>query len=378
MSKRAKRILYLCSTLKSCGPINQLRYIIKGLDRQKYEPFVLTLSPEALDTAQSEIAGLGVEIESLGLSRGACILLGAQRLRQVLSRIEPDLLHSSGFRPDILTGGMVGDIPTVATLRNFPFHDYPMKFGRLLGCWMALKHSTVLPKFNAVVPCSHSIAGLFGPSNFNVHVIQNGIDTEFFCLSSQARRHQIRSEWGIGQGKRVFVTSGSLMPRKDPLTLIRAFRKFSSVTTDHLFVLGDGPLFAACQKEALAQERVHLLGHVGDVRPYLQGADYFVSAAHSEGLPNAVMEAMACGLPVALSDIPSHREQVQPSPLVGELFPVGDEVGLVGCLERLVKFERKHRSEAAVALVDQYFCARKMSLAYQTLYSSLLDGNRES
>jgi glycosyltransferase involved in cell wall biosynthesis len=143
-----------------------------------------------------------------------------------------------------------------------------------------------------------------------------------------------------------------------------------------LFILGDGPLWAACQKEAAGHERVHLVGHIGDVRPYLRGADYYVSASHSEGLPNAVLEAMACGLPVALSDIPSHREQVGPSPLVGELFPPADTVGFGQCLERLTSSDRQARSRAAVTLVHKNFSARKMSLAYQALYWDLLDGSR--
>lgn len=372
-----KKILYLVSTLQSCAPTTQLRYILRGLDRQRYEPFVLTLSPEPSNSALSAIVSLGVEVESLGLSRGEGVVLGARRLQQVLKRINPDLMHSSGFRPDILATKVGNCIPTVATVRNYPFHDYPMKFGRIGGLWMAWKHRNVLSRLRAVVPCSYAIAGLFGGSDLDFHVVQDGIDTEFFYPPSHVKLQQIREEWGVGQGERVFVAAGSLIPRKDPLTLIRGFLRSSALTRDHLFILGDGPLFAACQKEISGQERVRMLGHVGDVRTFLQGADYYVSASHSEGLPNAVLEALACGLPVALSDIPSHREQVQPSPVVGEWFPAGDEVGLEGCLERLVMSDRQIRSEAAVALVNQHFNARKMSLAYQILYSGLLDGHRE-
>lgn len=375
MSERLQKILYLTSSLKSCAPTTQLRYILQGLDRRQYEPLVLTLSPEPFNSALPEIAGLGVEIESLGLSRGEGILLGLRRLRQVLNRIKPDLVHSSGFRPDVLAGSVGGDIPNVATLRNYPFQDYPLKFGRVLGLLMARKHRNVLSRFHAVVPCSYAIADLFDSSKMDFHVVQDGIDAEHFCPSSQASRYQRREEWGIGKGEKVFVTAGSLIHRKDPLTLIRGFLKSSALKYDHLFILGDGPLWAACQKEIGGEARVRMLGQVGDVRTFLHGADYYVSSSHSEGLPNAVLEALACGLPVALSDIPSHREQVQPSPVVGELFPVGDEAGLGACLERLKTSERKSRSEAAVALVNQHFSARKMSLAYQALYSSLLDGN---
>lgn len=367
------KVLYLCSTLKSCAPTTQLRYILKGLDRSRYEPFVLTLSPEPIDSEWSNIADLGVEIASLGLSRGAGLVVGAWHLRRVLNRIKPDLVHSSGFRPDVMVGRVIFGLPTVATVRNYSSHDYPMKFGRLLGYWMALKHRSALSGFRAVVPCSHALAGLYGNSKLKFHVIQDGIDTGYFCPPDQLIRNQIRSKWGIGPGERLFVAVGSLIPRKDPLTLIRGFLRSSSGTRDHLFLLGDGPLLAACKKEAAGNKGVRLLGHVGDVRPYLQGADYYVSASHSEGLPNAVMEAMACGLPVALSDIPSHREQVQPSPLAGELFPVGDDMGLEDCIQRLILGNCKARSGAAVALVNQYFSAKKMSQKYQALYAELLD-----
>lgn len=369
------KVLYLVSSLKACAPTTQLRYIMEGLDRRQFEPHVLTLSPEPTDSALAGIAQMGVEVESLNLSRGEGVVLAGRRLREVLERVRPDLIHSSGFRADILAADSAA-VPTITTIRNYPFHDYPMKFGRFLGMWMAWRHCRVLGGFSAVVPCSHAIAGLFGRSGSGFHVIQDGIDTDHFIQISDAKRRQTRQAWGVGEGERVFVTAGSLIARKDPVTLLRGFLTASAAIKGHLFILGDGPLRDSCRRLSADDKRIRMFGHLKDVRPYLQAADYYVSASHSEGLPNAVLEAMACGLPVALSDIPSHREQIESSPVVGELFPVGDATGLGRALESLAGSDRAMRSEAAVALVKENFTARGMSLAYQALYSRLLDKSR--
>jgi glycosyltransferase involved in cell wall biosynthesis len=369
-----KKIVYVASTLKACAPTSQLRYLLQGLDRQRFEPCVLTLSPEPRDTAAAAFVKLGLEIHSLALSRPSGALFGAQRMHQTLTSLKPDLVHSSGFRPDLLSATFGTTCPVVTTIRNYPFHDYPMKFGNLLGTWMAWRHRTILPRFHAVVPCSHAIARLFGDPPGRFYVIQDGVDTKYFHPAARDQRMRIRQEWGIGPDEVVFVSAGSLIRRKDPVTLLRGFLSSAVLPMSHLIILGEGPLHAECLRMAEGQPRISMPGQVSDVRRFLQGSDFFVSASRSEGLPNAVLEAMASGLPVALSDIPSHREQLQDAPLVGEFFPVGDATELGKCLERLMTSRKNDRAASAVVLVERSFSARQMSLAYQSLYSKLLDG----
>lgn len=371
---RPKKIVYLLSTLKSCGPISQLRYILEHLDREYFEPLVVTLSPEPNDSAWLEIAAINVQIKSLNLSRIGGVVRGGSLYKRVLERFAPDLVHTQGIRPDILSAKSAGRAIAVATLRNYPYHDYPMKYGRVRGHLMAWRHLRALLAMRAVVACSNSVAEKLGCLEHNLHVIQNGVDIDRFNPASAQDFQAMRRKWGVAAGERVFVAAGALIPRKDPLMIIRSFSSSAALRRDHLLILGDGPLRAACEREAAGHGRIRIMGQVSDVRPYLQGADFFLSASHSEGLPNAVLEALACGLPTAVSDIPSHRELIRLSPEAGELFPVGDERAIRNSIEQLLNTDRRARSSAARALVRNHFSARKMSLFYQAMYSKLLDG----
>jgi glycosyltransferase involved in cell wall biosynthesis len=99
-------------------------------------------------------------------------------------------------------------------------------------------------------------------------------------------------------------------------------------------------------------------------------ADCFVSASRAEGLPNAVLEALACSLPVLLSDIPAHREILALSSAAGELFSIDRPESLN---EAIQNFEiTNNRRTAARALAMEHFSAEAMSRSYQELYRQQL------
>jgi glycosyltransferase involved in cell wall biosynthesis len=114
-----------------------------------------------------------------------------------------------------------------------------------------------------------------------------------------------------------------------------------------------------------------MVGFVENVEDYLGAADVFVSASLTEGCPNAVMEAMACGLPVVLSDIPPHREILAFNERAGQAFPVKDAAALSRILSERAGTGCSEPSEAALSIIENHLNARKMSLKYQELYAEL-------
>ena len=96
-----KRILFLVSTLKRSGPINVLIGIIKHLDRNKFIPIVLTLSPESHDSLWDYFKDdLKVEVSSLNLSRLQGLFKSKKLLKRFLDNNSIDLIHSHGIRAD--------------------------------------------------------------------------------------------------------------------------------------------------------------------------------------------------------------------------------------------------------------------------------------
>ena len=168
----------------------------------------------------------------------------------------------------------------------------------------------------------------------------------------------------------MWVSVGHLSERKDPLTVIRAFRAVSSPGRKLVF-LGGGALTEACRAAANGDERVVFAGRVENVGDYLRASDGFVSASHAEGFPNAVLEALACGVPCALSDIAPHTEIAEQAGRGVLLFPEGDVCALSCRFEQFVV--EPELCAAARNAAEKSFSARGTSERYQELYRELAD-----
>jgi glycosyltransferase involved in cell wall biosynthesis len=279
------------------------------------------------------------------------------------------VVHSQGVRADVVAARFLAGLPRVATARNFPHDDYPLKFGRLAGGWMARSHLAAFRRHPNVVACSATLARLLGGEGIAASVIPNGVDIGFFRPGTAAERADCRARLGLPAEFRIGLVVGALSGRKDPMIVIRSLRAVDDPGFALVF-LGDGPLAAECRAAAAGDTRIRFGGQVADVTPFLRGADFLVSASKSEGLPNAVLEAMACGLRLVLSDIGPHRELLELAPERGVLFPVGDEQALGAALQRTLR-DLPPGPPAADAGIATRLSAGRMSARYQELYLRL-------
>ncbi len=361
------RIAYIVSTLKRCGPNSQLRSIIRHLDRSQFEPLVITLSPEPADSVQSLFEQDGFPVVSLGLSRLAGFFLSRPKLRDLLKEKRVDLLHTQGFRADSLAADLCDEWPAVCSVRNFPQLDYPMTYNAVRGYWMASAHTRALGRVAAAVGVSAAVAhNLKDCFDVDARTICNGVDTAVWTPALSEERSSLRKKLNIAEGAALWVSVGHLSDRKDPLAVIAAFRK-AALSNAQLVFLGSGPLEAECRRAAEGCESIIFAGRVDNVSDWLRAADGFISASHAEGFPNAVLEALACGLPCLLSDIPPHGELAEQAGECVRLFPEGD-------VTQLQSFETNEslRAFARVA-AEEKFSAAAMSEKYQKIYREIFE-----
>lgn len=368
------KIAYVLSSYKWGGPFNQLCYTIQYLDRNRFEPVVLVLSPTPRDPACVEAMDrLDVEVRGLGMSRLKGLVKGRRIMKHTLAGIEPQIVHSQGIRADCMAASL--KIPChVCTIRNYAYEDYPMKFGPVKGRLMARSHTRALGRIPVPVACSRSIAQRVGALlGRELNYIQNGVALERFSPCGKDVKRELRQQLKLPEGDDVYISVGNLVKRKDAATVIKAFLRSNASRDALLLFAGDGPLRRECEELSQRSERIRFLGNVNDVDRYLAAADVFISASVSEGLPNSVLEAGASGLPLILSDIPSHREVIEGIETKVNLFPTGDAAALAGCLDKVLHCDHANVSEVVRSHVHGKFSAAKMSKAYQNLYSHVAE-----
>ncbi|MBC8228547.1 glycosyltransferase family 4 protein, partial [bacterium] len=350
MDNKRFKICYLVSTLRKSGPTNQLYGLIKNLDRSIFSPIILTLSPEPQNSKYADFVKLDVEIRTLELSRIGMVLRGKKKLLKMIEKLQPDLIHTTGIRPDLYASKYLKGYIHCSTMRNYVFDDYPVKFGKIIGTSMAFIHISILSKIEFSISCSYAISNKLKRNHgIETKVIQNGIDTEYFSPISFDGKQKLRKELNLSNDKILFVSAGALSKRKDPITLIKAF-KLSKISNEaQLVILGDGPLYSSCKK--IKDDSIILKGHIDNVVDYLRACDVYVSASRSEGLPNSVLEAMGTKLPVLLSDIQQHKEILERNTNIGETFPVGNVKELSSCLSRYLKYDLSGKGNEARKIV---------------------------
>lgn len=129
----------------------------------------------------------------------------------------------------------------------------------------------------------------------------------------------------------VIVGVGRLDRQKDFLTLIKAFEQVRRVRPCRLLIVGEGPLretLEAARAGSAYPNDIDLPGFVAKPFSYMGHADVFVLSSRYEGLPNALIEALACGAPVVSTNCPSGPQEILEGGRFGRLTPVGDETAM--------------------------------------------------
>lgn len=366
MVMEKKKILYIVSTLKKSGPINIVKNIIRYLDRDSFEPIILTLSKEPKNSDKDFFENdLQVKVYSLNLGRLRGIFYLKDKINDFIVQNNIDLIHSHGLRPDIFSS--FSNVLKISTLHNNPFLDYSYSFGKIKGYLIAKIQLYFIKKFDKKISCSKSISEILRKqTGINFDFIQNGIyfKDEILC------KDKLRKKLGFSKNEIIFISVGVLNERKDPLTIIEVLNRIKKENFKLLF-LGNGSLFKIC-KEKAKNKNIVFLGNVDNVFEYLKASDYFISASLTEGLPNSVLEAMSCGLPCLLSDIPSHQEIIYKSKLSKYIFKTKNSDELFDNINDIILDDYKNLSKISKDIIDSNFTAKIMSYKYQNLYKEVL------
>jgi len=228
--------------------------------------------------------------------------------------------------------------------------------------------------------------------------IPNAVDTRRFLPALRQEKARLRQELGLPQDVVLVVYVGSLQYVKGVDRLIAVWERLAERRGGAELLL-IGPLCPLCPKALLREpeyavrlrrqvglhkvggrwlllgrerEGIRLLGAKERVEQYLRAADVFVFPSRSEGMPNAVLEAMACGLPVVAADIAPVREVLGEE--AGFLVPGDDVAGFAERLGELMVCQklRQRLGEAGRRRAAEFFSVERVSGMYLRLYEEVL------
>jgi len=297
--------------------------------------------------------------------------LAVLRLVRLIRRRDVRLVHSHGKGAGLharLAARMTG-VPAVHTLHGLHYE----RFGAAArAAYLALERrlsrwTRVVVNVSRAQEAEGLALGLF--TRAQSRVILNGVDVA--RLTSHAlERWDARVALGLPQDARVVGTAARFDEVKRLDQLLRALVILPSAT---LVLIGDGPEAGALRTLAAqlgVAARVRFAGAVVDAARLFRAFDVFAAPSRKEGLPLAVVEAMALGLPVVASDIPAHREALGPT---APLVP-GTDSALAARLNEVLADEglraqlgAENRTRARSELD-----ARAMVTALEALYGELL------
>ncbi len=238
--------------------------------------------------------------------------------------------------------------------------------------WMAALTWRRLQRSSAFLALNDDIASRLTSRGLNVERIRNAVDCEHFQPVDADGRAAARAALGVPPSTPCLAAVGRLVARKDLRCVLDALAALGE-RGPALLVCGDGPQAPELHRAARQlgiEGRVHWLGETADVRGALRASDAFVHASRSEGCPNALLEALACGLPAVLSDIPGHRDaDVLPGD-AALLFPAGDHAALTAALARLFEdpLARLARGAAARATALHHYALPVVGARMEQLY----------
>lgn len=365
------RILHIIPTLDRHGAEKQMTLLASRLPRDEFDIHVCVLTRDG--PLREELAAADVPVTLIN-KRLKIDPRAYWRLKQHIKDLDPDLVHTWLFAANAYgrsAARACGVKHLVAAERCVDRWKawYHLAIDRRLA-----RHTQRIVTNTAAVREFYVRKGL--PAD-KFTVIANGVDPP--AVDRPATREEVLEELGLPPDARLIGVVARLWPQKQIKDLIWAVELLRRIRDDaHLLIIGDGPhRWRLTRYRDLVGiiKKVHFLGHRDDVPRLVQHFDVLALSSEYEGQPNAVMEAMAAGIPVVATDIPGTRDLVVHEQ-TGYLVPVGGRADFARHINDLLNQPDVARQlgDAGRDRMLQHFTVDTMVQHYAGLYRQLLTG----
>jgi glycosyltransferase involved in cell wall biosynthesis len=382
-------IFCVIGSLNLGGTERHLVQVLPRLDRKRWMPVVYCLTERGTLADEMEANGVRVLTSMLNpppkagsLARRALwVAATTLKLAATMRSLNPAIAHF--FLPAAYILGapaaLLARIPVqIMSRRSLNEYHTGHRFLRLVERSLHPAMSAILGNSRSVVQQLHQEEGI---SADRLGLIHNGIDLKSFASSET--RIGIRERLGIPKDALVFIIVANLIPYKGHSDLLAAFgiAKQRLPRNWRLLIVGRddgiGENLEALARRLNIEGNVVFLGTREDVPELLRSADVGVLASHQEGFSNAILEGMAAGLPMIVTDVGGNPEAVVDRE-TGFVVASRNPAQFAAAIERLAANNQLRQSMGmkAKVRVHQEFTLEGCVRRYEQLYEALLEGRK--
>ncbi|MEZ6131645.1 MAG: glycosyltransferase [Planctomycetaceae bacterium] len=368
------KVVFSIGSLHGGGAERQIVSLVRHLDRRRVQPllYLVYRSGTLLSEVPDDVPVAAFDERYRGSGRPGFLMHGRRvaDMTAFLKECRADVSYDRTFLMTLIAAAAAqrADVPNVSSIVTDPSLGFAPVAGRHQWLKKRLlrrlycRSACVLANSDGAARSAERFYGL--PSGL-VTTLHNGVDLQHIRQQAAVPVNNVWWNRPSAPGRRRFriVTAGRLGPQKGFHLLIEAVRQLSDAdpnTEFRLAVLGEGrfhdSLGAQIRDSGLSQV-VLLTGFQTDAAAWYRQADLFVLPSFLEGMPNVLLEAMACGTPVLSTDCPSGPREILEDGRCGELCEVGSVPALVRGIQKFAADDdcgRRYTSFATPRVEQQF------------------------
>lgn len=371
---KKKKIMFFIYRLSYGGAARTMMNIVNHLDREKFEPILVTLD-------------FTFEYEQFVKDDVTFIKLNTKRLRsairplaKLIKQEQPDVLFSTipNYNTIAILAKLLSRTKTKVVVREAAYLGGSIKENIKLRCYgMLYKFADKVVALSQGV--KENVVKRYRINPKKITVIYNPVDLDY--IEKAMLQPLSKGNQALFKGHdKIIVSIGRLVKEKDHATLLRAFQRVHTQISSKLVILGEGKLdsfLKSLAKQLQIEEQVYFIGFQENPYAFLKQADVFVLTSTTEGFGHVLVEAMATETPIVSTRCAPGGEEVLQNGKYGKICDVGNDKAISENIINVLNANERNRMELIRLGKEraQTFSVKQIVNQYEQLFLEILHNN---
>lgn len=372
------KVLHLITDLNIGGAEKMLYNIISYMDKHSFSNTVISMTD--MGDLGIKIEEMGVKVHTLGMKRGVPTMKGLRKLLRIIKIEQPDIFQTWLYHADLLGAIVSFRRKRHQLVWNIRCADMELNKYSILTTYVVMLCAKLSFFPKAIIVNSNAGKSKhkeFGYKAKRWELIPNGFDIDKFKPNSKIKE-KLRSSLDIPADALLIGMVARYDPMKDYenfFSAVKIFEEGNNSINVHYVLVGREVTMDNKQLKGFIDQKLiykfHLLGEKNDIPQIMSGLDIFCSSSISEGFPNVIGEAMACGVPCVATDAGDSAIIVGDT---GLIVPVKEPVALAKAWEELLNLNGETRTRLGMLgrkRIEENYCLASIVKRYEDLYKEL-------